>query len=147
MTLRLSDPVWNDFTFIWSCVKWLYAYLILCEMTLRLSDPVCNDFTLIWSCAKFYNLLVCVSIFVSRISGQWRVDAMNPGPISHAEILCYLPYLLDSKAAMARLSSSILALILSISSSVTNFGPWKSKVNCKKGPNFFSCKRTVKKNI
>ena len=36
----------------------------------------------------------------------------------------YLPYFLLSKAAIARLSSSIFALILSISSSLTNFGPW-----------------------
>ena len=36
----------------------------------------------------------------------------------------HLPYFLLSKAAIARLSSSIFALILSISSSLTNFGPW-----------------------
>ncbi len=38
-----------------------------------------------------------------------------------------LPNLFASKAAMARLSSSILALILSISSSVTNFGPYRAR--------------------
>ena len=32
-----------------------------------------------------------------------------------------------SKAAIALLSSSILALILSISSSLTNFGPWRQE--------------------
>ena len=36
----------------------------------------------------------------------------------------FSPYFLLSKAAIALLSSSILALILSISSSLTNFGPW-----------------------